>query len=63
MPYYDLENYYDENKIVRIPADVMLTPSQNSQKYYKEYRKNKLPKVNLMILLMKQTQRLNILKA
>lgn len=38
-PYYDLENYYDYNKTVRIPADVMLTPSQNAQKYYREYKK------------------------
>lgn len=38
--YYDLENYYDEKfPIVRIPADVSLTPNQNAQKYYKEYRK------------------------
>ena len=47
MPYYDLENYYDENKIVRIPADVMLTPSQNSQKYYKEYRKKQVAESKL----------------
>lgn len=41
-PFYDLENYYDENKPVRIPADVMLTPAQNAQKYYKEYRKKQV---------------------
>lgn len=41
-PYYDLENYYNNNKIIRIPADVTLTPSQNSQKYYKEYRKKQV---------------------
>lgn len=37
--YYDLENYYDENKILRVPADPALSPAQNSQKYYKAYRK------------------------
>lgn len=47
VPYYDLENYYDNNKIVRIPADVMLTPSQNSQKYYKEYRKKQVAESKL----------------
>lgn len=62
VPYYDLENYYDNNKIVRIPADIMLTPSQNSQKYYKEYRKSKLQKVNLMNLSTKQTMKQIILK-
>lgn len=41
-PYYDLENYYDNNNIIRIPADVSLTPSQNAQKYYKEYRKKQI---------------------
>lgn len=47
VPYYDLENYYDNNKIVRIPADIMLTPSQNSQKYYKEYRKKQVAESKL----------------
>lgn len=47
VPYYDLENYYDNNKIVRVPADVMLTPSQNSQKYYKEYRKKQVAESKL----------------
>lgn len=47
VPYYDLENYYDNNKIVRIPADIILTPSQNSQKYYKEYRKKQVAESKL----------------
>ena len=35
-----LENYYDENcPEIEIPLDVRLTPSQNAQKYYSEYRK------------------------
>lgn len=46
-PYYDLENYYDDNKIIRIPADVTMTPSQNSQKYYKEYRKKQIAESKL----------------
>jgi len=46
-PYYDLENYYDDNTIIRIPADVMLTPSQNAQKYYKEYRKKQVAESKL----------------
>ncbi|MDD6620862.1 MAG: NFACT RNA binding domain-containing protein [Eubacteriales bacterium] len=47
VPYYDLENYYDDNKIIRIPADVTMTPSQNSQKYYKEYRKKQIAESKL----------------
>ena len=45
--YYDIENYYDENKTVRIPADPTLTPSQNAQKYYKEYRKKQVAEQKL----------------
>ncbi len=34
------ENYYDENlPVVEIKLDKRLTPSQNAQKYYKEYNK------------------------
>ncbi|MBP9988078.1 MAG: NFACT family protein [Ruminococcus sp.] len=39
--FYDLENYYDENKIIRIKADPSKSPSANAQKYFKEYRKAK----------------------
>ncbi len=34
-----LENYYEENQLVTIAMDPMLTPAQNAQHYYKEYRK------------------------
>lgn len=37
--YYELQNFYDNNKVVRVPADPALSPMQNAQKYYKEYRK------------------------
>lgn len=37
--YYDLENYYDENKLMRVKADPALSPAQNSQKYFKDYKK------------------------
>lgn len=47
QPYYDLENYYDDNKPVRIPADMFLTPAQNAQKYYKEYRKKQIAQTKL----------------
>lgn len=46
-PYYDLQNYYDENKAVRIPADTALSPAQNAQKYYKEYRKKQVAETKL----------------
>lgn len=37
--YYDLPNYYDDNKIIRIAVEPALSPAQNSQKYFKEYKK------------------------
>lgn len=37
--FYDLPNYYDDNKIMRISVDPALSPAQNSQKYFKEYKK------------------------
>lgn len=46
-PYYDLNNYYDDNKPLRVPADVTLTPAQNAQKYYKEYRKKQIAESKL----------------
>ena len=45
--FYDLENFYDNNNIVRIPADPTLTPTQNAQKYYKEYRKKQIAETKL----------------
>lgn len=36
---YEVQNYYEDNSILKIPADPSLTPVQNAQKYYKEYRK------------------------
>ena len=35
---YTLENYYT-GETVSVPADPALSPAQNSQKYYKDYRK------------------------
>lgn len=45
--FYDLENFYDNNNPVRIPADPTLTPVQNAQKYYKEYRKKQVAEQKL----------------
>lgn len=45
--FYDLENFYDNNKSIRIPADPTLTPVQNAQRYYKEYRKKQVAEQKL----------------
>ena len=36
---YNLENYYDNNNMIEIPANPALSPLQNAQKYFKEYKK------------------------
>ncbi len=37
--FYEVQNYYDDYKTVKIPVLPHLSPSANSQRYYKEYRK------------------------
>lgn len=36
---YEVENYYDNNALLTVPADPALTCQQNAQKYFKEYKK------------------------
>lgn len=35
-----LENYYDDMKPVKVPLNITLSPVENSQRYFKEYRKS-----------------------
>lgn len=37
-----VENFYDENKLMKISLDPTLSPSKNAQKYYKKYTKAKV---------------------
>ena len=37
---YEVENFYSDGEIIKIQVDPRLTPSQNAQKYFKEYRKS-----------------------
>lgn len=50
-PFYDVVNYYDDNKPLRITANPALSPNENSQKYYKEYRKAKTAEQKLTELI------------
>lgn len=47
--YITLENYYDQNKPIKIPLDVALSPADNAKKYFKKYHKlkNTISIVNL----------------
>ena len=39
--YIEVENYYDNNALLRIPLDDTLTPLENSKKYFEKYGKLK----------------------
>lgn len=51
--FYEVQNYYDNYKLIKIPVLPHLTPSQNSQRYYKEYRKAQTAKKMLTELIEK----------
>lgn len=60
--YYDLENYYDDNKILRIKADPSKSPAANAQKYFKDYRKAKTAEQVLTGLIEQGRQDLQYLE-
>lgn len=60
-PYYDLENYYDSGRIVRVPADPARSPAQNAQKYYKDYRKTYTAEKKLQEQIAKDADELQYL--
>ena len=61
--YYDLENYYDNNNILRIKADPSLSPAANAQKYFKLYRKSKTAEQMLVTLIDKGEEDLQYLES
>lgn len=48
---YEVPNYYEEMKTERIAANPALTPMENANKYYKDYRKAKTAEVMLEKLI------------
>ncbi len=61
--FYDLENFYNNNEPIRIPADPALSPSANAQKYFKEYRKSKTAEQMLGKLIEQSEQELAYLES
>lgn len=58
-PFVDLENYWEEGMpLVRVPMDPLLTPSENAQKYFKEYRKAKTAEEKLTEQIRQASQEL-----
>ncbi len=49
-PFYEVFNYYT-NETIRIHANPALSPNENSQRYYKEYRKAKTAEQMLTTLI------------
>lgn len=39
--YIELENYYDNNNLIKVPLDKKYSPNQNAQRYFKKYNKLK----------------------
>lgn len=39
VSFYEVENYYDNCNIIKIPCNPALSPTENQKKYYKDYRK------------------------
>lgn len=37
--FYEVENYYDDCKMIKIPCNPAISPQENQKKYYKDYRK------------------------
>lgn len=53
-----LENYYDNMSPVEIPLDIRLSPSQNAQKYYLQYRKKCTAEKALAVQILKAEEEL-----
>ncbi|MGN0532005.1 MAG: NFACT family protein [Eubacterium sp.] len=47
QPFYEVADFYNDGEIVHIKADPTLTPAQNAQRYYKEYRKKQVAESKL----------------
>ena len=39
VTYYEVENYYDNCELIKIPCNPALSPTENQKRYYKDYRK------------------------
>lgn len=59
----ELENFFDENKIVKIPLDKKLSPNANAQKYYKLYNKAKNASIHAKSLAEKISQEIDYLES
>lgn len=61
--FYEVENYYDDCKTIRIPCNPALSPQENQKKYYKEYRKAQTAEKLLVELILKGEEELIYLES
>lgn len=62
VDHYELENYYDENRVLTVKVSPELGPAKNAQKYYKEYKKAQTAKRVLAEQIEKGVEELAYLK-
>lgn len=61
--YCEAENFYDENlSVIKIKLNPALSPTQNAQKYYKDYRKAKTAEQMLTVQIEKAHEELKYLE-
>lgn len=63
VSFYEVENYYDNCNIIRIPCNPALSPQENQKKYYKEYRKAQTAEKLLVELIQKGEEELVYLES
>ncbi len=63
VSFYEVENYYDNCAVIRIPCSPALTPTENQSKYYKEYRKAQTAEKMLVGLIADGEQELIYLES
>lgn len=59
----ELENFFDENKPIKIPLDKKLSPNANAQKYYKLYNKAKNASIHAKSLAEKTNMEIDYLES
>ena len=62
VDHYELENYYDENRVLTVKVSPELGPAKTAQKYYKEYKKAQTAKRVLAEQIEKGVEELAYLK-
>lgn len=63
VSYYEVENYYDNCNLIKIPCNPALSPSENQKRYYKEYRKAQTAEKMLVELIVQSEQEIVYLES